>query len=345
MDIVINLPRPKGTFSIRKWKNNEIVYDSGDFNNIVVDNFYAQWINELMSAQNNPASNTRGSDGMMNMCVVSNDSSEVGVDDVNISSIIGQKNRYTSVYPVLVTIEGVQYWKRTLRYLWNQGEFDGVTISKVGVINTLANQNTDPPYVANRLLAGQLIKDGLGNPVTITILSDEQLDITYTMYIPVMSDIIGATSGTMILNGIEYNYSTDIYLSRLFFAYYITAYNGWLFFRSLYPSSIAGGNTITVNSTVHDTATATRTTYPKRSEFNYTFFIPSGTQYSSITNIDFGKLIVRQGNNYNGATINVVQYSEMLVRYNFTDVVKPSKLTTDTLEGSIKITIKWGEDD
>lgn len=42
-EINIKIPKARGEFQIRKWKDGELIYDSGTMNNIVVNNFYKMW--------------------------------------------------------------------------------------------------------------------------------------------------------------------------------------------------------------------------------------------------------------------------------------------------------------
>ena len=79
----------------------------------------------------------------------------------------------------------------TLRF--NVGTFNGDTISEIGVC-----QNNKP----NNLWCRALILDEYGNPSSITILSNEYLDVTYTLnYHPDLTD----TPFQFEMNGITYN--------------------------------------------------------------------------------------------------------------------------------------------
>ena len=67
--------------------------------------------------------------------------------------------------------------------------------------------------VSDTYLAGQLIKDELGDPTTVTILADEQLIVTYSMEFtgPLEGTLIG--SGTVDADGVSTNY--EIYAQPL----------------------------------------------------------------------------------------------------------------------------------
>jgi hypothetical protein len=173
-DINIRIPKARGKFNIKKWKDGEIIYDSGDSNNIVVNNFYKLWF-EWPTYWTTSGGNNQG---LMRYCVVSTDSGEVVSEDMDLSGVVSTQIQYNQTMPsrTIETIEDRDYYKITRRYLWSQGDFDNVTISKIGI---LCDNNAG---LTERLIAGQLIKNTLGIPVTVTILSDEQLDITYTLH-------------------------------------------------------------------------------------------------------------------------------------------------------------------
>ena len=86
--------------------------------------------------------------------------------------------------------------KGTCRF--NAGRFDGTTISEIGITN---NQNTN--YVWCRAL----ILDAYGAPTTLTILSNEYLDVTYTLkYHPDLTD----TQFTFELGGTTYQCTSRV---------------------------------------------------------------------------------------------------------------------------------------
>lgn len=88
---------------------------------------------------------------------------------------------------------------------WSVGEITG-TISEVG----LFGDNT-----GSELFAGQLIKDGAGNPTTVTILATEQLVVEYTLEItyPNAEEVIGTGSVTDSLGTHNYTIYSRPYIS------------------------------------------------------------------------------------------------------------------------------------
>lgn len=89
----------------------------------------------------------------------------------------------------------VASWTSTKR--WTAGSATG-TWTSVGVG---AYSATGP---VNRLFSRALIVDGGGSPVSITVLSDEYLDVTYTLE---LHAVTGDFSGSFDLSGVTYNYT------------------------------------------------------------------------------------------------------------------------------------------
>lgn len=88
-------------------------------------------------------------------------------------------------------------WVVTVRY--GAGVITG-NITEVGI-------GRDPAPL-NNLWSRALIVDGSGNPVTLTILPNEILDVIYTLryYPPGVSDF----TGSFALNGVTYNYNARL---------------------------------------------------------------------------------------------------------------------------------------
>lgn len=325
-EVNIKIPKARGEFQIRKWKDGELIYDSGTMNNIVVNNFYKMWFDHPVYWGTTNGNNQ----GLMRYCSVSDDSGEVVAEDTALSGEISTKIMYNQIMPniTIENIEGKNYYKLVRRYLWNQGEFNNVTISKLGI---LCDRNIG---LTDRLVAGQLIKNTLGIPVTITILSDEQLDITYTLYVPVLDDV--TTSSVMVINGIEYPYDLTVYASQLS-VYNASNYWGRTLFSS--PAQVAASNNVfTINSTSYGITSATKTLYDNRAEVVYSTTVESGPEFNPINNIDYGNIYMANSiNSYSSANTR-------LVRYTFTGGTKPIKLATDTFTSTVKITIQWDEE-
>lgn len=330
-NIEIKLDRPLGEFQVRKLRGDEVTYDSGLCDNLVVDNFYHFWAERGFLYSTSTGTNTTD---IMYYCAVSNDSNEVSIEDTNLSGQISTRTHYSETSPSITieVIDDKQYYKISKRYLWGKGDFNNVTISKVGLLHTTTGND--------RLVAGQLIRDGSGNPVTVTILADEQLDITYTLYIPILEDKLNHQTGSLILNSIEYEYEVDLMLSNLTSLSGSTLYGRTPYLTTNESGNWNNGNRFWINSTLFTSKSGTRTNYPRRTELVFHGDVPSGPTFNPITSISFFEL----GYPATASGVGGYRANVPLVVYRFTDANKPVKLPTDSYEHVVKLTIKWGED-
>lgn len=104
----------------------------------------------------------------------------------------------------------------SVTYRFGEGAAAG-NLTEVG-IGYLEYDTSTPPVEFRRPCSRALIVDALGNPVTITVLSDEYLDVTYTLYVyPPKTDY----SSSVTISGVSYGYtvrlanaaSTQVYLA------------------------------------------------------------------------------------------------------------------------------------
>lgn len=119
--------------------------------------------------------------------------------------------------------------QHTWEYTFIQGTVSG-NISEVGVGSTNS---------ANNLFSRALILDTLGNPTTISITTLDQLIIYYR--VTVKPPIVDGT-GSVVLGGITYNYTTRLLKADTFAVspFYMEDFNYLTFF---YNSQVFGPNT------------------------------------------------------------------------------------------------------
>lgn len=94
-------------------------------------------------------------------------------------------------------LNGTETYKRVCRAAFPLGAVVG-TVSEVGVFSSATG--TD-------LIAGQLLKDGAGQPTTITVLADEQLIVEYTIEWTYTLGTQSGGSGSVTVNGVAYPYT------------------------------------------------------------------------------------------------------------------------------------------
>lgn len=128
----------------------------------------------------------------------------------NLTAYTGQKTGNYSEDIGLTVVDngdGTDTWTRGGEYAYALGAFNGDVLSEVGVFGYLGDSEND-------MIAGQLIKDGLGDPTTVTVLSDEQLIVEYNIEITAPNTIQLAGTGTADINGTPVGYSFYVYPLR-----------------------------------------------------------------------------------------------------------------------------------
>lgn len=118
----------------------------------------------------------------------------------------GSKSGNPSTYLISDNGDGTSTYLFSHVGSFNVGDFDGDVLSEVGLHYTSA---------ANTLVAGQLIKDSGGTPTTITVLSTEQLTVTYSFEVTVPNQKFQVGTGTVDVDGTNYNYT--LYCPKFFY--------------------------------------------------------------------------------------------------------------------------------
>jgi len=145
-------------------------------------------------------------------CNVGTGVSEITRSSTSLGAEVG--SRSSGVYiirdPSIETdnLDGTSTITATREFAFPLGSKVG-TFSEVGVYSASSG---------GTFIAGQLIKDELGNPTTVTVLSDEQLVVTYTIewVVPNTSTLIG--TGTVTAEDTT-EYSYEIWAQPYFWRY------------------------------------------------------------------------------------------------------------------------------
>jgi len=110
------------------------------------------------------------------------------------------------------------------------------TISEVGL-----NKNSN----SISLIAGQLIKDEFGAPTTVTVLSDEQLTVTYTLELTVPNGVVDVSpiigSGTLTSPRGDHTY--NIYAQPFFMDFNTNSISSYSRYRASYPRFLYADST------------------------------------------------------------------------------------------------------
>lgn len=119
-------------------------------------------------------------------------------------------------------LDGTSTLSLTRTFEFSLGEKVG-TFSEIGLFSSPSSSD---------LIAGQLIKDELGNPTTITLLSDEQLIVTYTIDLTVPNNSINSGTGT-VTDAASNTYNYTCWAQPYFARYEINNSSGFSrYFRS-----------------------------------------------------------------------------------------------------------------
>jgi len=191
---VININmQGEGIFRIQKLKNNEVIYDSGEFNNLILNNGY----DILMGTENVCP---------FMYCRVGTDNTAEAATQSALVSQLAFKQR-TAVANTINT---------TAHYLQVLNTY---TFPVGSVVGTLAELGVGSASTGNTLFSRVLVKDGGGTPTTISVLADEQLIVYYTfrLYQPT-TDLDTSTVG-----------SYDVILRSANINTISTSYTGWSF--------------------------------------------------------------------------------------------------------------------
>ena len=321
--INIQLESALGEFQIKKWKGDECTYDSGIIDNVVTNGYYQKvlgWAGYYYGSNTYDLSSGRI---LMWQCSVSNNTSEVVKSDLLLTQKVGTSKTVSETlqtggayYPI-VTKGGKQYYQIKQRYLWAMGAFTGQTITKVGIETS-----------ENVLICGQLIRDGFGAPMSVTILADEQLDITYSLFVPVYVAVPDTEVHIISVNGVNVEYKINKLLQNF---YQMTA--NTFYFRSYTDSRTASYRWSYLNNTVYNHDVPVRTAYD--TSYEYTITLNIGVTASNFIPITKIENCITSSYYSSNSTDN-----QPLLQYEFLNSTL-TKLTTDAISFVNKVTFSW----
>lgn len=155
----------------------------------------ADWFPNLIT---NQGLNDMGTLNVFMGCMVGTSSTTPSVSDTKLGNQIGYTETFNSINETSSTVSPY-YSTSSITYRFSPGTATG-NISEVGVGRRLWNSTTNKYDYFN--FSRALVLDSLGNPTTITVLSNEYLDITYQLRLyPPLDDAYYQVT----LDGITYN--------------------------------------------------------------------------------------------------------------------------------------------
>lgn len=153
----------------------------------------ADWFPNLITNAGLEAIGTSAS--WLAACRVGTGSAAPSVLDTDLSAYLAGTSTRTS-NTAGATSSAPYYGHRTITYRFAAGTATG-NISEVGIASNAA-------AATGTLFSRALVVDGGGNPTTVTVLSDEVLDVTYQIrvYSP-STDVVG----TINISGVDYDFT------------------------------------------------------------------------------------------------------------------------------------------
>lgn len=168
--------------------------------------------------------------GYPNIVCVGNGTATPTPEDTTLASHLRNSGYFPEIWQSLIApaapdwISGVSC---TVRF--NAGTFDGTTITEIGITNGNSG---------NPVWCRALILDERGQPSSITVLANEYLDVTYTLYYhPKLDD----TEFQFVMDGVTYNcIARAAYVSTQAFNKYHPLQPFAFTFRALYNTQTLG---------------------------------------------------------------------------------------------------------
>lgn len=156
----------RGSFKIIKTnKDGEVIQTVGPCKNVITDTGIATWL--FSTNRNQSLTVTKSID-------TGTGTSEIQETSNNLGSPSGTRQPSSLVSNTGVDNQDGTYTQTVVhRSTWPFGSKVG-TYSEIGIFNGSGGS-------ADNMGAGQLIKDEFGDPTTVTVLSDEQLSVEYTL--------------------------------------------------------------------------------------------------------------------------------------------------------------------
>lgn len=195
---MINLEPPTVGFRgkyrcvVRKAANGRVVRDTGEFENLIL-NAGLDWLG------NRTYSGIPGASSGADYTFVGTGTAAPAVTDTAMAGTwVGTNSTQSASSNNSGSPDYYATWTGTRRF--NAGVATG-TWTEVG-IGTRYVPSGQPAI--NRLFSRALIVDGSGNPISITVLADEYLDVTYILE---LHQEPGDFSGSFLISGTAYNYT------------------------------------------------------------------------------------------------------------------------------------------
>ena len=178
---VIDLPRRmEGRFKLRRVKaaSGIIVEETDWIPNLLVNGFFDDRLN------------SSGSDYYYKGYIVGSGTNAAAETDTALQAYVGGGASCEEVWTVRNATVSPRYIRHGMRFRSTEGGAAG-NLSEIAMYSDTSNNTTTGPAATRRIHSRARIVDGAGNPTTITVLSDEFLDVIYEITMYAIEDVTG----------------------------------------------------------------------------------------------------------------------------------------------------------
>lgn len=179
----------KGIYTIQKYSAGGVLLEEIQFENLIT--------NGGLDMLGNDATWCGGSTTLFGACYVGSGSTTPANSDTALAAYLATSSTRTSLTNTNLTADGSSYYfGQTFVYRFNQGVATG-NLSEIGTGTS-----------STALFSRALIRDPItGNPITITVLPDEFLDVTFELRVYVSA---ADAAGTVTISGTTYDTLTRL---------------------------------------------------------------------------------------------------------------------------------------
>jgi hypothetical protein len=165
-----------GEYKLVKWKNGHVVQETPWFDNLILDAGLNRW----------------GTGNIIDRTCIGTGTAAPATSQTSLQSFSASSTNITGITTSVTNSGASLYYNELVRgNRFNVGTLNG-TYTEVGV-----------GWGDTTLFSRALIVDGSGNPTSITVLSDEVLDVYYRFRkYPPVTDV----TGSRVISGVTYNY-------------------------------------------------------------------------------------------------------------------------------------------
>lgn len=169
-------------------ETGEWMQDSGWFDNLITNGLF-----DKICSNSNNANQNMGATMYLTHCALGTGTTPPAITDTTLGVQYGPRTSVVDVHTTANSGAPLYYAYLTKRFVFTQGSIIG-NMTEVGIFNTSTGSTCN---------VHALLKDGAGNPTTMTVTAIEQVYLTYELrQYPTLTDY----AGSIVISGITYDY-------------------------------------------------------------------------------------------------------------------------------------------